>query len=90
MFNMNLIDFHVTRITSEEKGKVWELYGMTEAQLEEAKADINYPDWYYYLLGNGVKQGYEYVDMGGKREDVKIFNVTRGAKPYYVGYVGQH
>ena len=30
---MNLIDFHVTEIISEERDKVWKLYGMSEKEL---------------------------------------------------------
>ena len=34
---MNLIDFHVTEIISEERNKVWKLYGMSEHELEKEK-----------------------------------------------------
>ena len=34
---MNLIDFHVTEIISEERNKVWKLYGMSEKELEKRK-----------------------------------------------------
>ena len=34
---MNLIDFHVTEIISEEHDKVWKLYGMSESELEKEK-----------------------------------------------------
>ena len=36
---MNLIDFHVTEIISEERDKVWKLYGMSEKELEKEKED---------------------------------------------------
>lgn len=35
---MNLIDFHVTKIICEEKGKIYELYNKT---LEEANDEEN-------------------------------------------------
>ena len=34
---VNLIDFHVTEIISEERDKVWKLYGMSEVELEKEK-----------------------------------------------------
>ena len=36
---MNLIDFHVIEIISEERDKVWKLYGMSERELEKEKED---------------------------------------------------
>lgn len=38
---MNLIDFHVTEIISEERDKVWKLYGMSKKELEKEKEDEN-------------------------------------------------
>lgn len=81
---MNLIDFHVTEIISEEKGLVYELYGMTKYQAE------NEEDWYKEILfSDGVKQTYKYWDDGGENIDTRVFVVGRD-KPYFVGFVGQH
>lgn len=38
---MNLIDFHVTEIISEERDKVWKPYGMSKKELEKEKEDEN-------------------------------------------------
>lgn len=86
---MNLIDFHVTEIISEERDKVWKLYGMTDDRLEEEKS--NGQDWWVkHLLHDGLKQKYKYWDDGGNYIEEKVFDLTNGDKPYYVGYVGQH
>lgn len=37
---MNVIDFHVTDIISEERDKVWKLYGMSETELEKEKRKV--------------------------------------------------
>lgn len=84
---MNLIDFYVTEIIEETHGKVYQLYGMSEDQLEEEKDD---EWWYKFLCGNGVKQRYLCSDMGGKEEKTEVFNLDQGQKPYYVGYKGLH
>ena len=36
---INLIDFHVTEIISEEKDKIWKLYGMSEQEFEKETAN---------------------------------------------------
>ena len=36
---MNLIDFHVIEIISEERDKVWKLYGMSEKELDSSIND---------------------------------------------------
>lgn len=91
---MNLIDFHVIEIISEERDKVWKLYGMSETELEkeqsEAKKTLFEQGWIEHLLSDGLKQRYKYWDDGGEFVGENIFNLTRGDKPYFVGYVGQH
>ena len=86
---MNLIDFHVTEIISEERDKVWKLYGMSEKELEREKEDED-SNWVKHLLSDGLKQKYKYWDDGGEFVGENVFNLTKGDKPYYVGYVGQH
>ena len=86
---MNLIDFHVTEIISAERSKIWKLYGMSEKELEKEKEDKN-NNWVEHLLSDGLKQKYKYWDDGGEFVGENVFNLTRGDKPYYVGYVGQH
>jgi len=83
---MNLIDFRVTKIISEEKDKVYKLFEMTEDQVNE----ITESWWKEYLLGNGIKQIFEYWDESGINVDVKIFNLDKQQEPYYIGFVGQH
>lgn len=83
---MNLIDFHVTKIRCEEKGKIYELYGKT---LEEVNNEEDL-FWKNHLLSNGLQQTYEYWDDGGCSVGSKVFNLDEGQKPYYVGYTGQH
>lgn len=91
---MNLIDFHVTEIISEERDKIWKLYGMSKSELEKEKnntdGSIFEIEWVNHLLSDGLKQKYKYWDDGGEFVDEEVFNLTRGDKPYYVGYVGQH
>lgn len=84
---MNLIDFYVKEILEEKKDKVYKLYDMSEEALEHEKHDER---WYEFLLGEGVKQTYKYVDEGGEKTKTEVFNITKNQKPYYVGYVGQH
>lgn len=86
---MNLIDFHVTEIISEERDKVWKLYGMPEKELAKEKEDSD-DRWIEHLLSDGLKQKYKYWDDGGEFIGENVFNLTRGDKPYFVGYVGQH
>ena len=86
---MNLIDFHVIEIISEERDKVWKLYGMSEKELEKEKEDED-SNWVKHLLSDGLKQKYKYWDDGGEFIGENVFNLTRGDKPYFVGYVGQH
>lgn len=91
---MNVIDFHVTEIISEERNKVWKLYGMSESELEKEKKDtegtIYEIEWINHLLSYGLKQKYKYWDDGGEFVGEEVFNLSRGDKPYYVGYIGQH
>lgn len=83
---MNLIDFHVTKIMSEDCGAIYKLYNMTESQVNEETDEW----WKEFLLSNGVKQTYEYIDDGGTAIKSEVFNLDQGRKPYYIGYVGQH
>lgn len=91
---MNLIDFHVTEIISEERDKVWKLYGLSESELEKEKNNVGDPKfverWINHLLSDGLKQKFKYWDDGGKFVGEEVFDLTRGDKPYFVGYVGQH
>lgn len=84
---MNLINFHVKEIIQEIEGRIWNLLNMTEEELENEKSDT---DWYDYLISDGIKQTYKYCDDGGDNIDTKIFNITKGQKPYHIGYVGLH
>lgn len=91
---INLVDFYVTEIISEQKDKVWKLYGMSEQELEkekvEAKNTLLEQGWIEHLLSDGLKQKYKYSDDGGEFVEEKVFNLTRGDVPYFIGYVGQH
>lgn len=91
---VNLIDFHIIEIISEKKDKIWKLYGMSEKELEKEKAEAKNTlfeqGWIEHLLSDGLKQKYKYWDDGGEFVGENIFNLTRGDKPYFVGYVGQH
>ena len=86
---MNWVDFHVTEIISEEYDKVYKLYGMTEERLEKEK-EKSESFWIEHLLHEGCKQEYKYWDDGGENTGKHVFDLTRGDKPYFVGYVGQH
>ena len=58
---MNLIDFHVTEIISEERNKVWKLYGMSEKELEkekEVKKYLRSPKNYTYKSFDGKEEIY--------------------------------
>ena len=91
---MKLIDSYVTAIISEENDKIWKLFGMSEKELEkektEAKNTLFEQGWIEHLLSDGLKQKYKYRDDGGEFVGEKIFNMTSGDVPYFVGYVGQH
>lgn len=84
----------MTEIISEQKDKVWKLYGMSEQELEkekvEAKNTLLEQGWIEHLLSDGLKQKYKYSDDGGEFVEEKVFNLTRGDVPYFIGYVGQH
>lgn len=85
---MNLIDFYVTEIISEEFGKVYELYGMT---IDQALAESD-EQWGLILFSDGIKQKYKYCDEGGEHIDEKVFvqGKLKTEEKYCVGYVGQH
>lgn len=80
---MNLVDFVVTAIIEETRGKCYELYGMTKEQAE-AEPDS---DFKYILFLDGVKQTYEYNCYGRITQTTEVFPVGLKA-PYYVGYRG--
>lgn len=82
---MNLINFHVVEIISKEKSKLWELFGMTNERFERRKKENE------HLSHDGIKQTYKYWDDAGRvTVGEEIFDLTKGEKPYYAGYVGQH
>lgn len=84
----------MTEIISEERDKVWKLYGISEFELEKeikgAKKTLFEEGWIDHLMSDGLKQKYKYWDDGGEFVGEEVFNLTRGDKPYFVGYVGQH
>jgi len=81
---MNLIDFHVTKIISEEYGKMYELFNMTRESVDNEDGE----KWRKFLLSDGIKQTYEYWDDGGYATSNAIFEL--GKPLYFVGYIGQH
>lgn len=83
---MNLIDFVVRKIISEEKGFMYEFNNMTKEEAENEKEDF----WREYLLSHGIKQVIEVEDMGGKQIKTKYINLDKGEKPYKVGDNGLH
>ena len=82
---MNLIDFCVKEIISETKGKMYELYGITKEEAEKKKGR-----WKEILFCDGLKQEIIVEDMGGTNKKTEFINLTRGEKPYKVGYKGKH
>ena len=86
---MNLIDFTVTKILNEESGVLHKLYNVSGNRLKEIK---NKGDevTFNFLMSQGIKQTYKYNDMGGDGVTTRVFNLTAGEKPYYVGYKGVH
>lgn len=90
---MALMDFHVIEIISEERDKVWKLYGMSEKELEREKevGDIKWGcGWVNHLLSDEIRQKYKYWDDVGEFIEEKVFNLTRGDNLYYAGFVGRH
>ena len=82
---MNLFYFWVKEIISETKGKMYELYGMTKEETE------NEEDWWKEILFcDGLKQELIVEDMGGTHKKTEFINLTKGEKPYKVGYKGSH
>ena len=82
---MNLVDFWVKEIISETKGKMYELYDMTKEETE------NEEDWWKEILFcDGLKQELIVEDMGGTQKKTEFINLTKGEKPYKVGYKGSH
>lgn len=86
---MNLIDFTVTKILNEESGVLHKLYNVSGNRLKEIK---NKGDevTFNFFMSQGIKQTYKYNDMGGDGVTTRVFNLTAGEKPYYVGYKGVH
>ena len=82
---MNLIDFWVKEIISETKGKMYELYGMT---IDEVESKEEW--WKEFLFCDGLKQELIIEDMGGTYKETRFINLTKGEKPYKVGYKGKH
>lgn len=83
---MNLIDFIVRNIISEEKGFMYEFNDMTKEEAEKENEDY----WREYLLSYGLKQVIEIEDMGGKSVKTEYINLDKGQKPYKVGDKGLH
>ena len=83
---MNLIDFCVKEIISETKGKMYELYGMSKEEAENEEELW----WKEILFCDGLKQEIIVEDMGGTNKKTEFINLTRGEKPYKVGYKGKH
>lgn len=85
---MNLIEFVVKEIITEEYDKLYKLYGMTQSELQEEKyKDI---DWYNTLLHNGCKQKYSYVDIGGEGSRYAFFDLDKKEIPYKIGDIDTH
>lgn len=82
---MNLVDFLVTKILEERRGKVYELYNMTETEARE-KAKEN-KDMEGLLFAEGIMQKYEYDSFGRISVSTEVFIVGK-KEPYYVGYRG--
>lgn len=91
---MNLIDFKVTKILSEEYAPMYQLFGMTEDEVKtQALSDMREDGDLFSslrLFANGCKQTYEYCDVGGTHIDTVYFNIDQGDKPFCVGDIGQH
>ena len=82
---MNLVDFWVKEIISETKGKMYELYGMTKEEAE------NEEGWRQEILFcDALKQEIVIEYMGGTYKKTRFINLTKGEKPYKVGYKGKH
>lgn len=86
-----MVEFRVTEIISEKRDKVWKLYGMSETELEKEKevGDDKWGEgWVAHLLSDGIRQRYRYCEDAGEFVGEIVFNLSRGEKPYFVGYVG--
>lgn len=79
---MNLLDFEVLEIIKEERGPVYELYGITKARAEAEEPEA----WREKLLSQGVKQTYKEDCYGQISVKTKVFAADE--QPYYVGYRG--
>ena len=87
---MNLIDFWVTKIISEEYGKMYKLMNidLEKEKKEIDKEDDNDDEWIEYLQDDGIKQVIEVKDMGGKQIKTVYKNLSIGEKPYKIGDKG--
>lgn len=79
---MNLVDFYVLEILEEQRGPVYELYGMSRERAEKEEPE----SWREKLLSQGVKQTYKEDCYGVVSVKTEVF--TEGEQPYYVGYKG--
>ncbi len=82
---MNLVDFVVTKILEERRGKVYELYNMTETEAREKTKENK--DMEDFLFAEGIMQKYEYNCYGSISVSTEVFIVGK-KEPYYVGYKG--
>lgn len=76
-------NFAVTEIVSEERDKIYRLYGISDKEWKKRKTKDK------YLSHDGVKQTYCRYDESGERQETKIFDLTDGEVPYTVGYIGR-
>lgn len=83
---MNLIDFVVTKIVSEEEGFMYEFESLTKEEAEQEKEEF----WKEFLLSRGLRQVIEVEDMGGKQVRTEYINLSKNEKPYKVGDKGVH
>ena len=72
---MNLIDFHVTEIISEERDKVWKLYGMSESELEKEKNDVDDQS----LVKDGLTTYYQMVSNRSISIGMTVVNLLEKA-----------
>ena len=82
---MNLVDFWVKEIISETKGKMYELYGITKEEAEKKEGWLK-----EFLFCDALEQEIVIEDMGGTYKETRLINLTKGEKPYKVGYKGKH
>jgi hypothetical protein len=82
---MNVLDFTVTKIIEENRGKGWQIYGLSEEEAKErAKGDEFLQELYFSEV---VKQVYEY-DCYGVLSITDRVAIVGKDELYYVGYKG--